>query len=553
MNKSKLTLLFLFSFLFFLNFISAQTTVGFGDSLNDHLPGVNIVIPTSSSIPSGGDNSSWNESYANSIYSLIGSGSDNSSWNESYANTLYSGIEWNYNQTTSTYNLYNAIWSSTYNATYDSYVQDNSSWNESHANTLYSGIEWNYNQTTATYNLYNAIWSSTYNATYDSYVEDNSSWNESYANTLYADISVTGGNASWNESYANDLYLPHTVDTTIGNCSVEGSCSSVTYIDYLNTGNFNVSGNITAHDVSNASRWIKIWHNNTVGIIQSGYGKLVSLVETQIYENLSVTNEYDICIENGNCLSQMNGNSNCNSSGSCSGGDVAYMDIINTGNLNVSGNLNAINFINIKGGMGFETQEPGTDYLTVTSYTNHGTKILTNNTKTSIVVEPNGDIGFGTTPATKFHTRGGSLGTTKGNYKQLLRREGITGNYFQNNLYTYRNANGSDWITASWHDSIGVDAAFQEPQVSSLLWWERNPGSNTMSWGHQTARYMTLSSGKLAIGLNTNPTHKLTVLGDANITSTVTLGSLSGSYGGGSAYVCVQNDGTLFTNEIGCP
>ncbi|VVB82776.1 Uncharacterised protein [uncultured archaeon] len=43
-------------------------------------------------------NASWNESYARTIFTVIGSGG-NASWNQSFANTLYSGIIWNYNQT----------------------------------------------------------------------------------------------------------------------------------------------------------------------------------------------------------------------------------------------------------------------------------------------------------------------------------------------------------------------------------------------------------------------------------------------------------------------
>ncbi len=148
--------------------------------------------------------------------SLLGGGSgDNSSWNETYADTLYSDIQWNYNQSIATFNMWNATWdnsfmniwnynqslatfgmwnitwSSTYNSTYDSATGGNSSWNETYADTLYCGIEydynqslatfgmwnstwdnsfmniWNYNQSLATYNMWNTIWSSTYNSTYD--------------------------------------------------------------------------------------------------------------------------------------------------------------------------------------------------------------------------------------------------------------------------------------------------------------------------------------------------------------------------------------------------
>lgn len=39
-----------------------------------------------------GDNVSWNESYANTLYSPIGSSGDNESWNQSYATSLYAPI-----------------------------------------------------------------------------------------------------------------------------------------------------------------------------------------------------------------------------------------------------------------------------------------------------------------------------------------------------------------------------------------------------------------------------------------------------------------------------
>jgi len=200
-----------------------------------------------------GDNSSWNQTFANTLYAAIGSTGGNLSWNETRANLLYAGIEWDYNQTTSTYTLYNDIWSSTYNATYAASTGDNSSWNQTFANTLYapigttggnlswnetranllySGIEWDYNQTTATYNLYNDIWSSTYNATYASAAGDNSSWNQTYADTLYASY-LWGYNQTLgvDQTYVEGLGFitgAHTIDTNESarfNNIVETNCA----------------------------------------------------------------------------------------------------------------------------------------------------------------------------------------------------------------------------------------------------------------------------------------------------------------------------------------
>jgi len=195
------------------------------------------------------DNSSWNQSFADTLYAPIDSIGGNASWNETYADTLYADIIWGYNmsdgsynetydlwaynQTTATYNLYNDVWSSTYNETYASHIQDNSSWNQSFAdtlyapidfsggnsswnqtfaNTLYSDIIWGYNQTTETYNLYNDIWSSTYNATYDLWA-----YNQTYSGSTYNatyDAKVTD-NESWNEVYADGLYLKTVADDSV--------------------------------------------------------------------------------------------------------------------------------------------------------------------------------------------------------------------------------------------------------------------------------------------------------------------------------------------------
>ena len=95
------------------------------------------------------DNFAYNQTYSGSTYNATYAANtgDNSSWNESYADGKYAYIIWSYNQTDATYNLYNDIWTSTYNATYASAVGDNSSWNQSYADTLYSSYLWNYNQT----------------------------------------------------------------------------------------------------------------------------------------------------------------------------------------------------------------------------------------------------------------------------------------------------------------------------------------------------------------------------------------------------------------------
>jgi hypothetical protein len=124
----------------------------------------------------GGDNSSWNESYANSLYADISVTGDNSSFNQSLTDILYYGIS-------NPFGFWNSTWAGfnkTYADTLYAPINYGDGWNKSYADSLYADI---------------------------SVTGDNSSWNESYADGLYADIGVTGDNSSWNESYADGLYL----------------------------------------------------------------------------------------------------------------------------------------------------------------------------------------------------------------------------------------------------------------------------------------------------------------------------------------------------------
>jgi hypothetical protein len=234
----------------------------------------------------------WDATFNNTGNTLWGSGG-NSSFNQTLTDTLYAGVEWDYNQSTATYNMYNTDWSSTYNASYLStynatyaansadgnassicannetylsgegscnnltalyagvewdynqtapantytdsqdvvfntsmknYVdtqisgvsEDNASWNESYADTLYAGVEWDYNQSTATYNMYNTDWSSTYNASYEGSL-NNASYLSTY-NASYA-ANVADGTGSWTNTStltSTDLH----VNITTGNLTV---------------------------------------------------------------------------------------------------------------------------------------------------------------------------------------------------------------------------------------------------------------------------------------------------------------------------------------------
>ena len=181
------------------------------------------------------DNSSWNQSYANTLYASISLVGDNSSWNESYANTLY------LNRTSE------ALYTTTYNSTYDAKVTDNSSWNQSYANTLYAPI---------------------------SLVGDNSSWNQSYANTLYAPISLVGDNSSWNESYANTLYLNRTSEAL-----------------YTTTYNSTYDAKVTDNSSWNESYANTLYLNNS---FYSGWSNTSNMTYTMLNVSIGSTNPLGI-------------------------------------------------------------------------------------------------------------------------------------------------------------------------------------------------------------------------------------------------------------------
>jgi len=107
----------------------------------------------------------------------------------------------------------------------DRATPDNTSWNETHANTLYYLIS-------NPFSFFNSTTLQNLSQLNDDlgHVEDNSSWNQSLADTLYADISVTGDNSSWNETHANTLYISQANE---GNLNVNRS----NFWDNFNTTN----------------------------------------------------------------------------------------------------------------------------------------------------------------------------------------------------------------------------------------------------------------------------------------------------------------------------
>src|SRR3989339_553377 len=144
----------------------------------------------------------FNETKLNNTIDLR-AGGDNSSWNESYADTQYSSITeslWSANFT-----AYNNSWSSTFNSTYDGYNSTGliKNWNSTGyiKDWNLTGLIINWSTDLTNYFTKSQILSFNYwNDTY-------ATFNKTYADTLYASISVTGDNSSWNESYANTKYI----------------------------------------------------------------------------------------------------------------------------------------------------------------------------------------------------------------------------------------------------------------------------------------------------------------------------------------------------------
>jgi len=237
-------------------------------------------------------------------------------------------------------------WTSTYNSTYDSIVGDNESWNESHANTLYSGIEWAYNQTTATFNLYDIIWRTTFNSTYDSIVGDNADWNKTYADTLYI---AEGEEANLNVNSSNFWDTFDTVNATQIN-NVAGVLNIIpswitSFIDAW-------LGEKSTDDLTEGSS--NLYDNQSWN--ESGATDLFTGIEWDYNQTTGTYNQYgDNWYNHTSSVNTLYGNeyrttfnstydskidTTCNSSGSCSSGGVAYMDYnSNNGNLNISGNL----------------------------------------------------------------------------------------------------------------------------------------------------------------------------------------------------------------------
>ena len=181
-------------------------------------------------LPAGsGDNSSWNETYADTIYADISVTGNNSSWNKTYADTLYAPTG-----------------------------SGNSSWNESYARTIFYDEE--SDLTTLLDDDYADISVTGDNSSFNQSLTDTlyspanygDDWNKTYADTLYADISVTGDNSSWNQTHADTLYadisVTDTNETTRINTITGTDCGEGNY-----SYGFDASGNVQCREDTTSS------------------------------------------------------------------------------------------------------------------------------------------------------------------------------------------------------------------------------------------------------------------------------------------------------------
>ncbi|MFH1451559.1 MAG: hypothetical protein ABIF88_00090 [archaeon] len=263
-----------------------------------------------------GDNSSFNQSLTDTLYADVSVTGDNASWNESLAHTLFDST---YNATYDAKVSDNESWNESYADTLYADISvtgGNLSFNQTYTDLLYSEILWNYNQSLATYNMWNDVWLSTYNATYDAKVSDNESWNESYADGLYADISVTGGNESWNQSLADSLYAD--VSVTGGNASWNESYADGLYIAQSDEENLNVNSSDYWDDMDSINTTQMEDNEGVLNILESWFSSMFDslfggkttddLTEgtSNFYDNKSFNESYadglyaDISVTGGN-------------------------------------------------------------------------------------------------------------------------------------------------------------------------------------------------------------------------------------------------------------
>ncbi|MFZ2992976.1 MAG: hypothetical protein WA061_04610, partial [Microgenomates group bacterium] len=163
-----------------------------------------------------------------------------------------------------------------------------------------------------------------------------------------------------------------------------------------------------------------------------------------------------------------------------------------------------------------------------------------------VLQDTTGNVGIGTiNPLAKLHVYDSSiLGSVAGNTELNSRFSGSVGsNVFMHNEWLYRDANGSDWLTARLHDGISIDNTYLTPGTNTRTWWERDPYNNIQSWGDQANTYLTINTGKIGIG-TLSP---LATLDVRSISGTIPVASISGNTSMAALIVDQSGSGDIFT------
>ena len=152
------------------------------------------------------------------------------------------------------------------------------------------------------------------------------------------------------------------------------------------------------------------------------------------------------------------------------------------------------------------------------------------NSTERLYIQTNGNIGVGTNnPQSRFAVVTNNLGGTSGETVNITSYETGIGSYVSGgsyntskvNIYTYRNSNGNDWLTASTRIQQRIDA-------TDMGYIEFNPvgGSWGLALGSNSGEIMRLSnSGNVGVG-TTSPSSKLHIVDGNNY---VKIGDVNGS------------------------
>ncbi len=117
----------------------------------------------------------------------------------------------------------------------------------------------------------------------------------------------------------------------------------------------------------------------------------------------------------------------------------------------------------------------------------------------------NVSVGAGTSPTAKLHVLETTVLPTAQNASQIFMRTGGSsgaGNNIYNNKWLVRSeSTAADWWTAKVHDALSLDNAYVTPGVDTKTFWERHLYADRQSWGTGSNPYMSLSQGRLGVGI----------------------------------------------------